>query len=130
MNILISYSDLLKNKIGKFIFAGLINTLFGYAIYAVLIYAQVPYLIALLISTILGVFFNYYSFGRIVFGGHRHWFVFIKFIISYALIYVVNGALLFCLTQKFLFSPYISQVACIPLGVFFSWFLMKYLVYK
>lgn len=130
MNIPLSYSGLLKNKISQFIFAGLINTVFGYVIYAVLVYVRLPYLIALLISTILGIFFNFFSFGRIVFGCYRHWFVFIKFIISYALIYVMNGVLLIFFTQEFQISPYIGQIACIPLSAVLSWFLMKNWVYK
>ena len=130
MNFQYSFSDLLENKISKFIFAGLINTVFGYAIYAALVYARLPYLISLFISTILGVVFNFFSFGRMVFGGYRHWPVFLKFIISYVLIYLINGALLILLTQEFLINPYLSQIACIPLSAVSSWFLLKHWVYK
>jgi putative flippase GtrA len=125
-----SLSRMLKHKVGKFLFAGVINTVFGYAIYATLIYIGLSYLLALLISTILGVIFNFFSFGRIAFQRTCDWLVFSKFIIAYALIYVFNCGLLIFLTQVFLLGPYISQILCIPIGVILSWFLMNYWVYK
>jgi putative flippase GtrA len=123
-------SKALKNKVNKFLFAGAINTVFGYATYATLIFIGVSYLLALLISTVLGVIFNFFSFGRIAFQRNYNWLVFSKFIIAYAIIYAFNCGLLIFLTQGFLLGPYISQILCIPISVVLSWFLMKYWVYK
>jgi len=53
--------------IARFIAVGLLNTVVGYAIYGILILLNVPYLAALLVSTIAGVIFNYFSIGRLVF---------------------------------------------------------------
>lgn len=119
-----------NSRIIKFLSVGVLNTVFGYAIYAVLIFVNVPYLIALFAATAAGVIFNYLSFGRIVFHGHGGWFVFGKFVIAYALIYGVNAMLLKSLTKDFLFSPYVGQIICIPLSVLLSWLLMTYWVYK
>ena len=130
MNYPLILSGLLDNKVSRFLLSGLINTAFGYAIYAALIYLDIPYLVALLISTILGIIFNFFSFGRLVFGGYRDWIVFSKFIFSYALIYLFNGGVLIILTKEFLFSPYLGQMLCIPPGIILSWTLMNYWVYK
>jgi len=117
-------------RILKFLSVGLLNTVFGYAIYAILIFINIHYLTALLVATIAGVVFNYFSFGRIVFHGHAGWLVFGKFVIAYGVVYLVNAALLMALTKVFLFSPYVGQVMCIPLSVILSWLLMNYWVYK
>lgn len=126
----VSPSRVLKNKVSKFLFAGVINTVFGYAIYATLIFIGMPYLLALLISTTLGVIFNFFSFGRIAFQRNCNWLVFSKFIIAYVIIYGFNSGLLIFLTQAFLLDPYVSQILYIPIGVVLSWLLMKYWVYK
>lgn len=117
-------------KIIKFLSAGVLNTVFGYSVYAVLLFIKVPYLVALFVATFAGVIFNYISFGRIVFNGHGGWFVFGKFVIAYALIYGANAALLRVLMVYFLLNPYLGQVICIPISVLLSWLLMNYWVYK
>ena len=117
-------------KIRKFLSAGILYTVFGYSVYAVLLFIKTPYLFALFVATVTGIIFNYFSFGRLVFHGHDGWFVFGKFVIAYALIYGVNAALLRVFTIDFLLSPYLGQVICIPIGVLLSWFLMNYWVYK
>ena len=117
-------------RIIKFLSVGVLNTVFGYAVYAILIFVNVPYLIALFVSTVAGVVFNYFSFGRMVFHGYGGWFVFGKFVISYGVMYLVNAALLRTLTKDFLFSPYVGQIICIPPSILLSWLLMNYWVYK
>ena len=117
-------------KIIKFLSAGVLNTVFGYSVYAVLLFIKTPYLLALFVVTVAGIIFNYFSFGRLVFNGHGGWFVFGKFVIAYALIYGVNAAVLRVFTIDFLLSPYLGQVICIPISVLLSWLLMNYWVYK
>jgi putative flippase GtrA len=117
-------------KIIKFLSAGVLNTIFGYTVYAALLFFNVQYLVALFVATVAGVIFNYFSFGRMVFNGHSGWLVFLRFVISYALIYAVNVALLRILTEYFLLNPYLGQVICIPISILLSWLLMNYWVYK
>ncbi len=129
MNRQISTAGLSEPRIIKFLSVGVLNTVFGYAVYASLIFVNVPYLTALFVATVAGVVFNYFSFGRMVFHGHGGWFVFGKFVIAYGVVYVVNAALLRALTKDFL-NPYLGQVICIPISVLLSWLLMNYWVYK
>jgi len=119
-----------NRRIVKFLSVGMLNTVFGYSAYAVLIFVNVPYLIALFVATVAGVAFNYFSFSRMVFHVHGGRFIFVKFVIAYGVIYVANAALLRALTKDFLFSLYMGQVICIPLSVLLSWLLMNYWVYK
>ena len=114
----------------KFIAVGVLNTVVGYAIYGLLIYLKIPYLMALLMATVVGVIFNYFSIGRLVFKSQGGWFVFAKFIFAYAMVYGVNAKALDMLIKQFDFSPYVGQALCVPLSVMISWLLMNYWVYK
>ena len=108
----------------------MLNTLFGYGIYAGLVFIKIPYLIALFMATIAGVIFNYFSFGRIVFRTRGGWFVFGKFVVAYAMVYVINAILLSILTHHYHLGPYIGQVICIPPSVVINWLLMNFWAFK
>ncbi|MDD2660733.1 MAG: GtrA family protein [Methylococcales bacterium] len=116
--------------IARFIGVGLLNTLVGYAIYGILIFLNVPYLAALLMATIAGVIFNYFSIGRLVFKSPGGLIVFAKFIAAYGVVYSINATALDVLIKHFQFNAYIGQALCIPLSVIISWLLMNYWVYK
>jgi len=116
--------------IARFIGVGLLNTLVGYGIYGIFILLNVPYLIALLMATIMGVIFNYFSIGRLVFKSRGGLIVFGKFIAAYGVVYGINATALDVLIKHFQFNPYIGQALCVPLSVLVSWLLMNYWVYK
>lgn len=116
--------------IAKFLGVGVLNTIVGYAIYAILILLEVPYLAALLMSTVAGVSFNYFSIGRLVFKSRGGLIVFAKFIAAYGLVYFVNAAGLELSIKYFQFNPYLGQALCVPPSVLLSWLLMNYWVYK
>lgn len=118
------------SKAIKFLGAGILNTVFGYGVYIALLYVGMPYWLALLTSTIMGVVFNYLSFGRLVFNRNESWPVFGRFVVAYALIYCVNAMLLSLLINYLLINPYMGQITCIPICVAMSWIAMHYWVYK
>ena len=51
----------------KFVLVGILNTLFGYGIWALLLYIGLHYAVATVLSTILGVLFNFKTTGYLVF---------------------------------------------------------------
>lgn len=114
----------------RFLGVGLLNTVVGYAIYGVLILLNMPYLAALLMATIMGVIFNYFSIGRLVFRSRGGQVIFAKFITAYGMVYGINATVLDILIKHFQFDPYIGQALCVPLSVVISWLLMNYWVYK
>lgn len=116
-------------KIIRFISVGILNTIVGYAIYAILIWLNLPPLMALLLSTIAGVTFNYFSIGKLVFQSQGGLTVFIRFIASYCVVYVVNAQALSFLIKSLHMTPYIAQALCIPLNVTVSWLLMNHWVF-
>lgn len=117
-------------KITKFVAAGILNTIFGYVIYASLLSFGCKYHMALLFATLVGVVFNYFNYANTVFTERSSWLIFFKFISAYALIYSLNAAGLSALISNFYLSPYMAQVICVPLSVLISWFLMNYWVFK
>jgi putative flippase GtrA len=130
MHRLFSTRNLVNSRIIKFLSVGLLNTIFGYAVFAILIFFKVHYLAALFVATVAGVVFNYFTFGRLVFYKSGSSFTFVKFAIAYTAVYITNAALLGALTRDFLFSYYFGQMICIPPSVFLSWLLLNYWVYK
>ena len=116
--------------IARFVGVGLLNTVVGYGIYGGLILLKVPYLVALLMATIMGVIFNYFTIGRLVFKARGGLVVFGKFIAAYGVVYGINATALDVLIRHFQFNPYIGQALCVPLSVVISWLLMNYWVYK
>lgn len=117
-------------KIITFIGAGFLNTAFGYLVYAALIYIGLQYFVALLVATVAGIIFNYYSYGLMVFDGVGGRSVFFKFIVAYGFLYAVNAALLDVLMNGWLKNPYSAQAICVPLSVCLSWLIMNKWVYK
>lgn len=85
----------------RFLVVGGLNTTFGYAVYALLIYAGLDVALALLLGTILGVLFNFRTTGTLVFG-NRDPRRLVRFVGVYALLYFINvGAINFLLTLDF-----------------------------
>ena len=117
-------------RVVKFLGIGLVNTLFGYSVYAGLLFIKSPYLIALFMATIAGIIFNYFSFGRVVFRVRGGWQVFAKFVIAYAMVYTINAVLLSLLTHDHYLNAYMAQAACVLPSVAMSWILMNRWVYK
>ena len=114
----------------KFISVGIINTIVGYSVYALFIMLNIPYLTSLFLATIIGVVFNYFSIGRLVFKSEGGSITFVKFVVTYGIIYLVNAVALRTLITIFKVGAYVGQVLCVPISVFLSWILMNYWVYK
>lgn len=77
----------------RFLFVGGINTLFGYALFAFLIYLKFHYSLAVLFGTFLGILFNFRTTGKIVFNNMDNTLLW-RFVGVYAVTYLVNVACL------------------------------------
>ncbi|MEH2238945.1 GtrA family protein [Nostoc sp.] len=77
----------------RFLIVGVINTFFGYSLFALLLLLNLRYEIASLVSILCGVFFNFKTIGVIVFKNKNNTLVF-KFIGVYAIIYLMQIFLL------------------------------------
>ena len=77
----------------RFFVVGLLNTLFGYSVFAMLVFSGVAYAIALFVATCIGAFFNFVTTGRLVFR-NRDGSLLPRFIAAYMLVYVFNLGML------------------------------------
>ena len=115
-------------KFCKYLIVGGVNTAFGYSVFAIFIFFGFHYSLAVLIATILGVLFNFQSYGRLVFKNHS-WYFLGRFIAVYILIYFVNLILLL-IFDLFVSNLYISGLMVIPFIAYLGYFLNKRYVWK
>ncbi|TCS35119.1 GtrA-like protein [Paucimonas lemoignei] len=85
----INLGNLAKHQFLRFLFVGMINSLFGYGCFALFLYLGLHYTLALLLATALGVLFNFKTTGTLVFGSRDNRLVF-RFSCSYIFIYFIN----------------------------------------
>lgn len=80
---------LLRSRFIRFLLVGGLNTAFGYTVFAICILIGIPYPLAALVSTVLGVLFNFKSYGTLIFASHDNRLIF-RFIAVYGVCYVVG----------------------------------------
>ena len=116
-------------QVYKFIFVGILNTIFGYSLFALFIYLGLYYPLAVLLSTILGVLFNFKTIGRLVFDSNDNGLIF-RFIFVYAITYLLNIFFLWLLKKLGSENMYIDGFALlIPLAAV-SFLLNKFFVFR
>ena len=115
-------------QVVRFLAVGVLNTAFGYAIFAAGVLAGLPSGIALAIAMVIGVIFNFFTLGRLVFDS-RDPTRLPRFVGVYALSYVVN-LLLLRLWEGAGVGPLLAQLACLPVTVSLTFVLMRFLVFR
>ena len=110
-------------KFLKFILVGIINTLFGYSVFFLLILLKIPYPIAMLIATCVGIIFNFKTIGSLVFA-NTNYKLLGKFLLVYGLVYITNIAIIKSLLL-YISNVYFSGAIAIAITTIFSYFLNK-----
>ncbi|MEZ8100519.1 GtrA family protein [Vibrio bivalvicida] len=104
------------NKPVRFLFVGMMNTIFGYLVFIVCIGIGLYNSLALLLSFVIGVSFNFFTTGTLVFGNFSK-SKFFPFILIYVFLYFLNLILLALLEQS-IDNPMLSQlILTIPMAV-------------
>ena len=117
-----------NKKFILFLCVGLLNTLFGYSIFAFFLWIGLHFTISALISTIAGILFNFTTFGRIVFKNNSYSNL-PKFVFIYALNYFLGvGVLYYC--DQLDYNLYLVQAILLMPTAVLRYLLMKYFVYK
>ena len=80
---------ILERRFALFCAVGALNTAFGYAVFALLAYAGMHHALALLLATVAGILFNFFSTGRLVFGS-RETARLPRFVAVYVAVYAFN----------------------------------------
>ena len=111
-------------KVARFLATGLLNTAFGYGVYAGLVLAGVPYIPALVAATVLGVLFNYFSFGKLTFRVATDAAGLPRFLAAYGMALAFNAALLWAAHNALGLHPLVAQLACLPPTVAVTYLLL------
>ncbi len=119
---------MIENRFARFVVVGIVNTIFGYGCFAILLYAGMHYTVALLLATILGVLFNFKSIGFVVFKSKNNRLL-SRFIGVYAIVYVVNasGIKLLSLIGA---APYLGGAIMVPPVAILAYILNKRFVFN
>jgi len=116
-----------KNKIMRFLVAGVSNTIFGLAVYSICISIGIEVWIALLISMLFGIAFNFFTIAGYTFRELSPANL-QRFIMSYLILYGIN-LILISLISLWVNNKILSQaIVTIPLA-FLSYFLMNKYVF-
>jgi putative flippase GtrA len=111
-----------------FLLVGVLNTFFGYSVYALFIFFGLHYSIAVLLSTCIGVLFNFNTIGKLVFKNSNNKLL-IKFILVYALLYFLNVSLIKMLNHYSDNLYLIGLVAVFPMAML-AFMLNKLFVFR
>lgn len=113
----------------RFILIGILNTAFGIGLYCLFVYLGMPYRIAVLLSTILGVLFNFKTIGIFVFKNTKNR-LFFKFVVAYIIVYFINIGFIYLLLEWVGMNEYIAGIVATPIVAMTSFVLQKYFVFK
>lgn len=118
----------LNSKFIRFILIGMINTLFGYGVYFLLIKFGMHFSLAVLVSTSLGVVFNFKTIGKFVFEKSNNILI-VKFAAVYGLLYFINVSGIKFL-NSYGFSFEFSGLMMLPPMAILSFIMNQKLVFK
>jgi putative flippase GtrA len=115
-------------KFFKFMIVGLLNTAFGYSLFALIYLLTGFHRIAVLLATCAGVAFNFYTTGRLVFG-NRNLTTCLPFAVGYVLVFLVNIFALEALIRAGL-DAILGQLLLLPVLVILSYLINDQLVFS
>lgn len=119
----------LNSKFIRFLLVGGLNTVFGYGVFAFCIFIKLHYTVAALLSTVLGILFNFKTTGIIVFNNNDNRRL-IRFFAVYIFMYIICVAMLkLCLILGSA-NMYINSLIIIIPNSLISYFLMKKFVFN
>lgn len=110
------------HQFSKFLLVGIVNTIFGYGVFATCIYSGLPYPVATLIMTILGVAFNFLTVGTLVFKNKNKNLI-LQFCFVYAILYTLGTLFIGginLLIDNFYIAGAINAVAMPPLAFYLN----------
>ena len=112
----------------RFVLVAMLNTLFGYGVYTLLVYCGMHFSLATLISTILGVLFNFKTYGILVFKNSSNKLIF-RFVLVYCVVYLCNIGGIALLKTLGISSYLAGAVMLVPVGLL-GFILNKIFVYS
>lgn len=112
----------------KFILVGILNTIFGYSLFAILLYTGLHYTLAVILSTIIGILFNFKTIGILVFKNKNNKLIF-KFFAVYATTCSI-GIIILRIAELLEQNLYFSGIISTGISAIISYLLNKKWVFK
>ena len=118
----------MTNIFARYIIIGLLNTVVGYLLYAVFIFIGLHYSMAVFLSTVLGVLFNFKTIGALVFKNNSNRLIY-RFVTVYMLTYLLNVGGLHVLND-FNLNMYLAGAIMLAPMAIISFLLHKTFVFR
>jgi len=112
----------------RFVQIGVLNTIFGYGVFALVYLVTAQPNLSMITATIFGVFFNFFTTGRIVFG-NRKASVLASFLLGYCVALGVNIVLLNVLLELGL-NGLVAQALLLPITVVLSYLINSRIIFR
>lgn len=122
-------SKLFQKKLIRFFLVAGLNTAFGYAVYAFFLWIDLDYKLAALLGQIIGVLFNFKTYGLLVFKNKNNRLIF-RFVMVYLITYLTNIGSIYLLKKYAGLNDYTAAlVMTVPIGLL-GFVLNKFLVFE
>lgn len=117
------YKKLTKKKEIRFLIVGGLNTIFGYAIYALLLYLNINYLVANAIATVIGVIHSYLWNRFYTFKSHdKALGEIVRFSAVYGVSFTIGTCTLYMFKSIFHINEYIAGLCNLVITTLISYF--------
>ena len=110
----------------RFVIVGVVNTAFGYGVYALLVLLSAPPQVALFLSFFIGVLWNYFTTARFVFevsGFGR----LPAYAACYIFVYALNAGTLHAAIKSGI-APLVAQAILTPIAAIFTFVLVSFVM--
>jgi putative flippase GtrA len=114
-------------RVWRYYQAGVVNTLFGYGLFAFFVWLGLNIYVAQITAHVLGMTFNYFTYSRYAFAGHESSKS--RFVISYAFNYLL-GLVALAGATRFVSSPYVAGLIAVIFVSVVNYFILKRLVFR
>lgn len=113
-------------RLWRYYQAGIVNTAFGYGLYATFVTLGLNMYVAQIVAHLLGVMFNYVTYSRHAF--HDSTVSKGRFVASYAVNYLLGLAALWAASQ-FITSPYLAGLVAVIFVSLINYLILRHWVF-
>lgn len=114
-------------RIMRYYQAGIVNTLFGIALYSLLVWLGLNMYVAQFVSHCCGVTFNYFTYSRHAFPDAESPSK-LKFVVAYGFNYLL-GLLTLMASASVIASPYLAFIVAVLFVTFVNYFVLRQFVF-
>lgn len=114
------------HRLWRYYQAGIVNTAFGYGLYALLVWLGLPVFAAQLVAHFVGVAFNYFTYSRFAFPDATA--ARLRFTFFYVFTYLLGAAML-AVALQFFASPYVAGFVAVVVMSILNYIILRQFVF-